>query len=577
MARLPQPGKDGGKWGNILNEFLLVDHNADGTLKASGTLSTKYTKPSAGIPETDLSTSVQTKLNSSSGGSSAPVTSASITDATTVGKSLLTAPDAVNARTTIGAGTSNLIIGTTSTTAKAGNYAPTKADVGLGNVDNTTDATKPISTPVATALNAKQDTLSLTTTGTSGAATLTSGVLNIPQYSSGSSTGAITIAGINTLTSDASQAVGSLGADMQGGALTNVAFTTIGNSLNVPDAALQQNGMHYTQLLQTHMRMASLTTKAVGGTTAGQIASHTIANGSSNSIPVRDKSFVGATIFGNNVILGNSAENQKSVREATRTILATLTADAKIASNTSAFTYAGNFATYTSVDALGGVHAGTFNDGEYFEFNFSGAQGVDIVLFATSANSATFHVTEGATLIGIGDTTGLHASDPTSCIFKVRNLGAGTHTIRVTKASGTGMFVDGILIPSTAPRSGYVLGELVPDLARTGYPSDFATTRTALFDIVKSVVAEYPSFTVVDISLAKFDPTVMTADGLHPNDWGQYFVYSEVSRQISRTPYTIGNGNLLTKFQTYPAAYTPPAAPTTPSGGTTGNLLPSGG
>jgi len=32
MARLPQPGSDEGAWGNILNDFLLVSHNNDGTL-----------------------------------------------------------------------------------------------------------------------------------------------------------------------------------------------------------------------------------------------------------------------------------------------------------------------------------------------------------------------------------------------------------------------------------------------------------------------------------------------------------------------------------------------------------------
>lgn len=52
-----------------------------------------------------------------------------ITDATTVGKSVLRATDAAAARTAIGAGTSNLTIGTTASTAKAGNYAPTWDEV----------------------------------------------------------------------------------------------------------------------------------------------------------------------------------------------------------------------------------------------------------------------------------------------------------------------------------------------------------------------------------------------------------------------------------------------------------------
>jgi hypothetical protein len=60
-----------------------------------------------------------------------------------------------------------------------------KTAVGLGNVDNTSDLNKPISTLTQTALNAKQDTLTLTTTGTSGAATLVGATLNIPQYGGG--------------------------------------------------------------------------------------------------------------------------------------------------------------------------------------------------------------------------------------------------------------------------------------------------------------------------------------------------------------------------------------------------------
>ncbi|HEY5668170.1 MAG TPA: right-handed parallel beta-helix repeat-containing protein [Candidatus Saccharimonadales bacterium] len=33
MARLPNPGGDNGTWGNILNDFLSTEHNADGSLK----------------------------------------------------------------------------------------------------------------------------------------------------------------------------------------------------------------------------------------------------------------------------------------------------------------------------------------------------------------------------------------------------------------------------------------------------------------------------------------------------------------------------------------------------------------
>lgn len=44
MSRLPTPGSDDGSWGGILNDFLGVEHNADGTLKTSGSLASKVSK-----------------------------------------------------------------------------------------------------------------------------------------------------------------------------------------------------------------------------------------------------------------------------------------------------------------------------------------------------------------------------------------------------------------------------------------------------------------------------------------------------------------------------------------------------
>jgi hypothetical protein len=109
-----------------------------------------------------ISTAVQTAID----GKASSVhthTASSISDSTATGRSVLTATDASAARTAIGAGTSNLTIGTTGTTAKAGDYVPTKADVGLANVDNTSDANKPISTATQAALNLKADSATLGT------------------------------------------------------------------------------------------------------------------------------------------------------------------------------------------------------------------------------------------------------------------------------------------------------------------------------------------------------------------------------------------------------------------------------
>lgn len=88
---------------------------------------------------------------------SATVTTAGITDATAVGRAVLTAADAATARTAIGAGTSSLTLGTGGTNAKAGNYAPT-------------------STEVSTALKAKSQIAALATVATADATDLATAV-----------------------------------------------------------------------------------------------------------------------------------------------------------------------------------------------------------------------------------------------------------------------------------------------------------------------------------------------------------------------------------------------------------------
>jgi len=113
MPRLPVPGSDDNVWGNILNDFLSVEFNLDGTLRPTGSLGQKYSKPVGGIPETDLATGVQSKLNAVASG------------------------------------------GVTSVNGHTGFVTLTTGDLGLGNVDNTSDLNKPISTAVQAALDTK--------------------------------------------------------------------------------------------------------------------------------------------------------------------------------------------------------------------------------------------------------------------------------------------------------------------------------------------------------------------------------------------------------------------------------------
>jgi hypothetical protein len=63
-SRLPNPGSDTGQWGTILNDFLQVEHNTDGSLKlrTDPVLTGKYTLPAGGIPASDLAPAVQSAL-----------------------------------------------------------------------------------------------------------------------------------------------------------------------------------------------------------------------------------------------------------------------------------------------------------------------------------------------------------------------------------------------------------------------------------------------------------------------------------------------------------------------------------
>lgn len=181
--------------------------------KGNGTVtSVSGTGSSAGLT---LSGSVTTSGSLTlSGTLSTPVST--INDSTTVGQNLvkLTNPsavtflrvnadntvsslDAATFRTAIGAGTSST--NGTVTSVSALTLGTSGTDLNSSVATGTTTPVITLNVPTASAtnrgvlsstdwstFNGKQNTISLTTTGTSGAATLVGSTLNIPQYSSGS-------------------------------------------------------------------------------------------------------------------------------------------------------------------------------------------------------------------------------------------------------------------------------------------------------------------------------------------------------------------------------------------------------
>ena len=110
-----------------------------------------------------------------------------------------------------------------------------------------------------------QQALTLTTTGTSGAATLLSGTLNIPQYSGGTTT--------NALTMNNSGSGAASGATFNGGTAVTLSYNTLGAAplasptfTGVPAAPTASGGTSTTQLATTAFVQAAI---AAAGTGAG--------------------------------------------------------------------------------------------------------------------------------------------------------------------------------------------------------------------------------------------------------------------------------------------------------------------
>lgn len=114
MARLPKVGGDVNNWGDVLNEFLQVEHNADGTLKDTGSV--------AGRQPLNAHLSAIGTLSPTNGDIMQYK----------AGKWSNRLPSQVKADLQL-----------------------TKTDVALDKVDNTADVDKPISSAVQAALNAK--------------------------------------------------------------------------------------------------------------------------------------------------------------------------------------------------------------------------------------------------------------------------------------------------------------------------------------------------------------------------------------------------------------------------------------
>jgi lysophospholipase L1-like esterase len=176
MSRLPTPGADQDTWGDVLNDFLSVELNPDGTLKKAGDIAAAASNDSVvhnssdetigGVKTFSASPIVPTPTTSTQATNKAYVdstVSAGAPDASTTTKGIVrltgdlagtatapTVPGLAGKEPTITAGTTGQYY-----RGDKSFQTLDKTAVGLPNVDNTADTAKPVSTAQQTALNAK--------------------------------------------------------------------------------------------------------------------------------------------------------------------------------------------------------------------------------------------------------------------------------------------------------------------------------------------------------------------------------------------------------------------------------------
>lgn len=170
MARLPEVGGDSGQWGQLLNDYLNVSHNSDGSLKDNTVTVGKIATPSSPTNGQALTYSGASLTWSTISGSG------TVPDASPTDKGLVQlAGDLAGTASTptvpgLASKENTIVAGTTAQYYRGDKSWQTlnKSTVGLANVDNTADADKPVSSATQTALNTKANTASLSTVATSG-------------------------------------------------------------------------------------------------------------------------------------------------------------------------------------------------------------------------------------------------------------------------------------------------------------------------------------------------------------------------------------------------------------------------
>lgn len=287
---------------------------------------------------------------------------------------------------------------------------------------------------------------------------------------------------------------------------------------------------------------------------------------------------------------GTSASSLLGYRYAIETIMLALTANAAVASNTSAWTYDSTFVqettpTYTTapsgtstpaqgtVLSTGGSRWITSTAGATAFFNIMGPS-VDITFSIPTTGGGVYEVYEGSTLIkSVNLSAKVYQEAPAT--ISIRGLTNTQHNLKLVNKSGV-MIVDSYRIPLPASNHTQIVFVPAPTMPVGGgnilptgdKAASYDAARTLFLDILKEVTRLYPTVTIVDTNVVSWPTSVFSNDNRHLNDIGNAQLANVISEQLSGIGFTEGLNSLTTNG--YAADYTPAPNPTMPTGGTIG-------